>query len=112
MGRLLSYAIAARQWPRHRAFEAAARQPRGAQAQVLRRLLADNAGTLFGRHHGFGDLSAADYARRVPIRDYEALRSYMARAIAGERNVLTAESPLAFASTSGTTGEPKLVPVT
>jgi hypothetical protein len=112
MGRLLSYALAAHQWPHHRAFEAVTRQPQQAQAAVLRALLQANAGTLFGRHHGFRDLTPAEYARRVPIRDYEALRPYVARAIAGEPNVLTAEPPLTFASSSGTTGEPKLVPVT
>jgi hypothetical protein len=112
MGRLLALTLTAQQWRHHRAFEAATRDPRAAQAGVLRALLTENAGTLFGRHHGFGDLTAAGYARRVPIRDYEALRPYTTRVIAGERNVLTAEAPACFAATSGTTGEPKLVPVT
>jgi GH3 auxin-responsive promoter len=112
MGRLLSYALTAQQWRHRRAFEEATRRPREAQAAVLRALLTDNARTLFGRHHGFGDLTPVEYARRVPIRDYEALRPYVARAIAGEADVLTAEAPSCFASTSGTTGEPKLVPVT
>jgi hypothetical protein len=112
VGRLLSYVLSAHQWPHHRAFETATRQPREAQAAVLRALLRDNVGTVFGRHHGFGELTPTEYARRVPIRDYEALRPYVARMIAGERNVLTTEAPFMFASTSGTTGEPKLVPVT
>ena len=112
MRRLLSYALTARQWPHHRAFEAATRRPREAQAAVLRALLRDNGDTLFGREHGFGDLTPAEYARRVPVRDYEALRPYVTRALAGEPDVLTAETPFTFASTSGTTGEPKLVPVT
>ena len=112
MGRLLSYALRAHQWPHHLAFEAATRRPREAQAQLLRTLLRDNADTVFGRQHGFDDLTPAEYARRVPVRDYEALRPYVARVIAGEPRVLTAEAPFTFASTSGTTGEPKLVPVT
>jgi hypothetical protein len=112
MGRLLSYALTAHQWPHHLAFEAATRRPREAQARLLRTLLRDNADTVFGRQHGFGDLTPAEYARRVPVRDYEALRPYVARVIAGEPRVLTAEAPFTFASTSGTTGEPKLVPVT
>src|SRR5262249_13296439 len=52
------------------------------------------------------------FVRRVPIRDYEAFRPWIARSAAGETSVLTAEAPFMFTSTSGTTGEPKLVPVT
>ena len=49
---------------------------------------------------------------RQDIRDYEALRPYVCRLLAGEGNVLTRESPFMFATTSGTTGEPKHIPVT
>jgi hypothetical protein len=112
MARLLSCALAAHQWPHHLAFQAATRRPRAAQARVLRALLRDNADTVFGRQHGFADLTAAEYARRVPVRDYEALRPWVSRVVAGEPAVLTREAPFTFASTSGTTGEPKLVPVT
>ena len=113
MGRLLGHAIAAQQWPHHRAFEAATRDPEEAQARVLRTLLRDNADTVFGRAHGFATIgSAAEYAQRVPIRDYEALRPYVGRITAGEPRVLTAEPPFMFTTTSGTTGEPKFIPVT
>ncbi|HEV8586470.1 MAG TPA: GH3 auxin-responsive promoter family protein [Methylomirabilota bacterium] len=113
MGGWLRYAIAAHEWRHRRAFEAATADPAAAQARVLRRLLAANAETAFGREHGFAATATpADYARRVPIRDYEALRPWVTRAVAGEPRVLTAEAPFMFTSTSGTTGEPKLVPVT
>ena len=113
MGRLLGHAIAAQQWLHHRAFEAATRDPEEAQARVLRTLLRDNADTVFGREHGFATIgSAAEYAQRVPIRDYEALRPYVGRITAGEPRVLTAEPPFMFTTTSGTTGEPKFIPVT
>jgi hypothetical protein len=110
---VLARALAARQWCHRRAFEAAAADPEAAQLRVLRTLLASNAQTAFGRDHGFAELrTPAEFARRVPRRDYEALRPYVARLLAGERHVLTAEPPLMFATTSGTTGEPKFVPVT
>ncbi len=113
MGRLLRYAIAAHEWRHRRAFEAATADPAAAQARVLRRVLAANADTAFGRAHSFATTATpADFARRVPIRDYEALRPWVARVVAGEPRVLTAEAPFMFTSTSGTTGEPKLVPVT
>jgi hypothetical protein len=98
---------------RHARFLRATERPDTAQATVLRRLLARNAGTAFGRAHGFATIeSPADYARRVPIRDFEGFRPWVERILAGEPRVLTAETPTAFAATSGTTGQPKLVPVT
>src|SRR5262245_30991636 len=113
MSRLLRHIVCAHQWPHQRAFAAATSAPEGAQARVLRALLRDNADTVFGREHGFAAIpSAAEYARRVPIREYEALRPYVRRIIAGEPCVLTAEAPFMFTTTSGTTGEPKFVPVT
>jgi acyl-coenzyme A synthetase/AMP-(fatty) acid ligase len=113
MGRLLRWAIAADEWRHRRAFEVAAEHPISAQARVLRRILADNATSAFGREHGFTTIATpAEFVRRVPIRDYEALRPWISRSAAGEPRVLTAETPFMFTSTSGTTGEPKLVPVT
>jgi hypothetical protein len=110
---LLALALTAAHWADRRAFEGAVADPAAAQASLLRRLLRDNAATVFGREHGFATTDGpAAFARRVPIRDYEALRPYVRRLLAGERDVLTAEAPLAFATTSGTTGEPKFVPVT
>jgi GH3 auxin-responsive promoter len=110
---VLRHLLTAQQWVHRRAFEAATAAPAAAQARVLARLLSTNAGTVFGREHGFATTETpATFARRVPIRDYEAFRPYMNRVVAGEAAVLTAEAPLMFATTSGTTGEPKLVPVT
>ena len=113
MGRLLGHALTVRQWLHHRAFEAATREPERSQARVLRTLLRDNGDTIFGREHGFASIgSAAEYARRVPIRDYEALRPYVGQIMGGRSRALTAAAPFMFTTTSGTTGEPKLVPVT
>ena len=113
MGPLLEHALIAREWPQHLALDRAARNPEEAQARVLRGLLRANRDTVFGRDHGFSEIAgAADYARRVPMRDYEALRPYIVRTIDGEPAVLTAEPPVMFTTTSGTTGEPKLIPVT
>jgi hypothetical protein len=113
MGRLLGHALSAQQWLHHRAFEAATCHPEEAQARVLRALLRDNADTIFGREHRFATIgSAAEYARRVPIHDYETLRPYVGRVTAGQTGVLTAEAPFMFTTTSGTTGEPKFIPVT
>src|SRR5262245_57399962 len=113
MGSLLAAGLQLKEWWHDRRFERATESPDRAQTAALRSLLDRNAGTAFGREHGFGAIrTAAEYRRAVPLRDYEAVRSYVRRVLAGEPTVLTAEAVTAFATTSGTTGEPKLVPVT
>jgi len=113
MGALLAAGLRVREWwPTHR-FERAAAEPERAQAALLQALLRRNAETAFGREHGFGAIrTVAEYRRAVPLRDYEAFRPYVRRIVEGEAAVLTAEPVTAFATTSGTTAEPKLVPVT
>lgn len=89
------------------------------QAAQLARLVERNRATAFGRAHGFdtiggiGDIDrAARFAAAVPVRGYDALEPWIARAAAGEGQVLTAEPVLAFEETGGSTGGGKLVPYT
>ena len=94
-------------------FEEALRDPRAAQTRVLDRLLAVNRDTAFGREHAFAGIrSAAEYAQRVRLRDYEGLRPYVDRIAGGEARVLTRDPVVMFTTTSGTTSLPKLIPVT
>ena len=96
-----------------RHFEAATRDPVGAQRERLRTILQRNRDTEYGRAHGFGSIGdAAQYQKRVPINSYETLGPYIDRMAAGEHGLLTAEDPLMFAVTSGTTGKAKFIPVT
>jgi hypothetical protein len=53
-----------------------------------------------------------DFAKEVPIRDYEELKSYIDRVVNGEPNVLWKGKPLYFAKTSGTTSGAKYIPLT
>jgi hypothetical protein len=48
----------------------------------------------------------------VPVNTYDALEPYLDRTLKGEHNVLTADDPLMYAMTSGTTGRAKYIPVT
>jgi len=102
-----------REWFHHCQFQKAAQQPDRAQAHVLRTLVKQNADTAFGRDHSFSTIaSPTDYARQVPIRDYEGFRPYINRIVARQERILTAEPPFMFTTTSGTTGDPKYIPVT
>lgn len=83
------------------------------QQELLRRILAKNAGCEFGRSHGFGEIQdAAGYRARVPLAEHEDLRARLDRMAAGERGVLTSERVTAFFKTSGSASRPKLIPVT
>ena len=53
-----------------------------------------------------------DFAKNVPIRDYEALRPYVDRVVKGEENILWKGKPIYFAKTSGTTSGAKYISLT
>lgn len=83
------------------------------QHKVFQNLIAMAADTAFGKDHDFKNIhSPADFAERVPIRDYEALRPYVDRVVAGESDVLWKGKPIYFAKTSGTTSGAKYIPIT
>lgn len=96
-----------------RPFLKAVEDPVESQRRLLQSILERNRDTEYGREFGFADLeNLADYQRKVPIITYEDIRERIDRMTRGEANVLTAESPVLFAQTSGTTGKPKYIPVT
>ena len=94
-------------------FIAASRDPGPAQLHKLLEIVHRNRDTIYGREHDFATVrTVADYQRRVPLQDYDALAPLIERVKRGEKRVLTADDPLMFAVTSGTTGKAKFVPVT
>jgi hypothetical protein len=90
-----------------------AANPLETQQKVFRELLEKAKGTQFGKDHGFEGISnPAEFAAKVPVRDYEALRPYVDRVVKGEENILWPGKPLYFAKTSGTTSGAKYIPLT
>lgn len=88
-------------------------RPVETQQAVLQSIVERAKDTVFGKEHGFASISThRDFAKQVPIRDYEGLRPWMERVVAGERNVLWPGIPLYFAKTSGTTSGVKYIPIT
>ena len=69
----------------------------------------------FGRDHGFSQInSAADFRRRLPVATYDDHHPYIERVLQGDVEALFAAGTriLMFAMTSGTTGQPKRLPIT
>jgi hypothetical protein len=96
-----------------RRFELAAGDPTATQHRKLMSIVETNQNTEYGKEHGFSTVkSLKDWQKAVPVVTYEDLRERVERMTRGEKNVLTAEAPVMFAKTSGTTGQAKYIPVT
>ncbi|WGH74383.1 GH3 auxin-responsive promoter family protein [Tenacibaculum tangerinum] len=89
-----------------------ANNPHKTQEKVFQYLVAEGCKTVFGKEHDFISINNyEDFKNRVPINDYEGLRPYIDRVVAGEENVLWKGKPLYFAKTSGTTSGAKYIPI-
>lgn len=83
------------------------------QQKVFLDLIRQAKDTQFGKDHNFESIqTAAEFAQRVPIRDYEELKPYVDRVVKGEENILWKGKPMYFAKTSGTTSGAKYIPLT
>lgn len=82
------------------------------QNKIFHQLIADASPTAFGRDHHFDKIKTYDdFKNYVPVSDYEDLKPYVDRMVAGEADVLWKGKPLYFAKTSGTTSGVKYIPL-
>ena len=84
------------------------------QMRVLTELVQKAAGTEWGKEHSYSTIhSYEDFARNVPVQDYESLKGYIDRMRHGESDVLWRGECRWFAKSSGTTNDKsKFIPVT
>ena len=95
------------------AFREETKHPMEAANALLMRLLEDNKDTEYGKKYGFADIhSIENYQKKVPVATYDTFSPYLERMMAGEKDILTAYSFNHFNETSGTVGNPKVVPMT
>lgn len=88
-------------------------QPVATQEKVFKHLIKTARDTAFGKSHSFQDIdSHATFIEKVPVRDYEELRPFVDRVVAGESDILWPGKPLYYAKTSGTTSGAKYIPIT
>jgi hypothetical protein len=93
--------------------EHAARCCHKSQDAVLRRILHESRNTAFGRDFRFKEIiTYEDYVARIPVMTYAEHEPYIERQMQGEADVIVPGRPLYYATTSGTTGKPKYIPVT
>src|SRR5882672_3679047 len=95
-----------------RAFDEAAGDPEAAQRARLAEILERNRETEYGRAHFRAARTAEEYARQAPLISPAALQPWVRREMEGARNLLTADAPIYYVRTTGSTGEPKHIPIT
>ena len=100
--------------------KSADKAPRKSSEKTLRGILEYAKDTEYGREHHFADILKAGsaeelfrlYKENVPTNDYEDLRPYVEKHKNGGSDILFPGKPLLYATTSGTTSEPKWIPIT
>ncbi|HXD79528.1 MAG TPA: GH3 auxin-responsive promoter family protein [Puia sp.] len=89
------------------------RNPIAVQREVLQHLVTSAQYTEFGRKYDFSrTYTIRDFKHAVPIHDYDDLKPYIQRIMAGEQNILWNTPITWFAKSSGTTSDKsKFIPV-
>lgn len=96
-------------------FQRALRDVSTQQQRVLERVLPIVRESEFGREHGLGTVrTPSDLRGALPLTTYEDYRPYVQRVARGETGALFSRGQrvLMFATSSGTTDQPKWIPVT
>ncbi|WP_066222868.1 GH3 auxin-responsive promoter family protein [Formosa haliotis] len=89
-----------------------ANNPVETQEKVFKNLISEAQNTAFGKDHKFKEITTyEDFVKQVPVRDYEALKPYVLKVVAGEKDILWKGLPTYFAKTSGTTSGAKYIPI-
>ncbi len=104
----------------YRALLKATKNPRKASEKTLRDILTYAKDTVYGKEHKFAYILEAQndtelykrYRENVPANEYEDLRPYVERHKHGEADILFPGKPVLYATTSGSTAEPKWIPIT
>ena len=87
--------------------------PYDVQDEWFQSLISSAQHTEWGKDHGYSSIYTQDqYKERVPIQNYDTLKPYIERMLAGEHNVLWPSEIKWFAKSSGTTNDrSKFIPV-
>ncbi len=94
-------------------YQSALADPAATQRAILMRYLRANAGTTFGRAHGFADIRSIDaYQARVPLASYSDFAASIDDISRGEAGVLTRDRVRTLALSSGSVSAAKRVPYT
>lgn len=87
--------------------------PIESQTKVFNDLIGSAQYTVYGKEYDFANIDTLkDFKQKVPINNYDTLKPYIDRILAGEQNVLWDEPIHWFAKSSGTTSDKsKFIPM-
>lgn len=87
--------------------------PTGAQKNVLQKLTQTYSKTDYGKKYHVNKIKTIqDFQTNFPIVSYNDLKPYLDKVREGNYQAMLAEPPLCWVMTRGTTGLPKMIPVT
>lgn len=93
-------------------FQALCRDAVAIQERFLLERLAENKDTEYGKLFGFEDIhSVEEYQKELPITFHYDYEPAIDRQVEGENGLLTAEKPVFYCISSGSTDSPKYVPI-
>ena len=108
--RLQCWRLSRRLWPQ---LVDSCNAPQQTQARLLKQIINVNRDTHFGRRYNFDLIDTIDdYRHNVPIAKFVDLESDLAAQREEGTHNLTAETPVYYAITSGTSSSPKYIPIT
>lgn len=82
------------------------------QERTMKKLVSKAANTAFGKDHNFSQINNyEDFKKNVPVNDYEGIKHYVEKVVAGEPDIIWPGLPLYFCKTSGTTSGVKYIPI-
>lgn len=113
MNRIFSYTINKGLKIKYDKFLLGVKNPYQCQESILKNLISKASHTQFGMEHGFSSLrNDQDFRTEVPINDYNSLKPYIEKMMAGDKNILWPGKTKWFAKSSGTTSDrSKFIPV-
>ena len=88
------------------------KHPKQVQTELLQSILNNQKNTQYAKKHHFERINDyASYIELVPIQSYEVLEPYIKEQEIGKNKIINEETPVFYAQTSGTSGQPKLLPI-
>lgn len=83
------------------------------QKEIFNKIILNGSQSMFWKQNKFPKIRKySEYQKLVSVSDYESIKPFIFKISNGEKYVLTKDSPLYFAITSGTTSGTKYIPLT
>lgn len=88
-------------------------KPEIIQKKLLQKILNENKNTVYGKKYNFSQIkNLKDFQEKIPIITYSDIQKDIEEIHKGKQNILTKKPVVFMGTTSGSSGKPKLIPIT